>query len=76
MEPLDQLIRKEERKIDYLTKLRNQPDAFPASSISRDSSGSDDHNYCDSPKREDVNYCIEKAYEHLAILKIRKYMGF
>jgi hypothetical protein len=73
MEALDQLIRKEERKIDHLIQLLNQPDAFSGSSVSSDVSDSE---YCDSPNREDVNYCIEKAYEQLAIFKIRRYMGF
>jgi hypothetical protein len=76
MEALDELIRKEERKIDNLTNLRYQPDAFPAPSTSSDSSGNDDHDYCDFPKKEDVDYCIEKAYEHLSILKIRRYLGY
>jgi hypothetical protein len=76
MEALDQLIRKEEKKIDHLIQLRNQPDGFPASPVSRDVSGSDDHDYCDYPKRDDVNYCIDKAYEQLTIFKIRRYMGF
>jgi hypothetical protein len=76
MEALDQLIRKEERKIDHLLQLRNQPDVYSGSSVNHDNSDSDDHNYCDSPSSEDVNYCIEKAYEQLAIFKIRRYMGF
>ncbi|MGF1584540.1 MAG: hypothetical protein ACFCUM_04400 [Bacteroidales bacterium] len=76
MEALDQLIRKEERRIDHLLQLRSQPDAYSGSSVSSDNSDSDDHNYCDSPSSEDVNYCIEKAYEQLAIFKIRRYMGF
>jgi hypothetical protein len=76
MEALDQLIKKEERKIDHLLRLRNQPDAFSGSSVSLNKPEIEDNDYCEFPNSEDVNYCIEKAYEQLSIFKIRRYMGF
>lgn len=72
MEALDQLIKQEERRIDNLLQLRNQPDSYSGSLGSSDIAD----NYSDSSGIEDVNYCIEKAYEQLSIFKIRRYMGF
>jgi hypothetical protein len=76
MEALDQLIKQEERRIEHLLQLRNQPYSYSGSSASHDNAGNDEDNYSGSSGSEDVNYCIEKAYEQLSIFKIRRYMGF
>jgi hypothetical protein len=66
MEALDQLISREEKKIDYLTRLRQNP------GINVSNSG--------ITRREldaaEIDNDIEKAYEQLAIYRIRKLMGF
>lgn len=66
MEALDQLIINEERKIDHLMQIRNKPAAEREMEGVTNSFG----------KAEDIDYGIEKAYEQLAIYKIRKEMGF
>lgn len=66
MEALDQLISNEERKIDHLMQIRNQPaEEREEEEVPNNFS-----------KIEDIDYGIQKAYEQLAIYKIRKEMGF
>lgn len=66
MESLDQLINNEEQRIERLTRLRSQP------VLAIHNNGADQ----DSGNPEYIDYNIEKAYEQLAIYKIRKFMGF
>ncbi len=64
METLDKLIIDEENKIDYLLQRRTRPAAnIPGERHYKGIS-------------LNVEYDIEKAYEQLAIFKIRKMMGF
>ena len=64
MEALDELITTEERKIDHLTQIRHNPSTCTEMP--------------DYPGRAaaEIDHDIEKAYEQLAIYKIRKMMGF
>jgi hypothetical protein len=73
MEALEQLISIEERKIDHLLQIRNQPDIL---SGSPNIHFSEDNDTCHVQQAGDLEHCIEKAYEQLAIYKIRKYMEF
>jgi hypothetical protein len=66
MDALDQLIYKEEQKIDHLIEIRTHPAGSEGSPGLHLNSG----------RAEDLDYDIEKAWEQLAIYKIRKYMGF
>jgi hydrogenase maturation factor HypE len=66
MESLDQLINKEEQRIEQLTRLRS----LPVHAIKKNCTDQDSGNF------EYLDYNIEKAYEKLAIYKIRKSMGF
>jgi hypothetical protein len=66
MKALDRLISLEERKIDYLTSIRNNPGA----------SNCDLGEYCRPRQSAEIEHDIEKAYEQLAIYKIRKFMDF
>jgi hypothetical protein len=66
MKALDKLICLEERKIDYLTSIRNNSGALKC----------DPGEYCRPIQSAEIEHDIEKAYEQLAIYKIRKFMGF
>jgi hypothetical protein len=66
MEALDQLISREEKKIDYLLQLRQNP------GITVNYSGDTHRNLAAA----DIDNDIDKAYEQLAIYKIRRLMGF
>jgi len=66
MQTLDQLISNEEMRIEHLLKIRGIQDneaATPGSGFGTHDSGH-------------VVYDLEKAYEQLAIYKIRKLMEF
>jgi hypothetical protein len=63
MEGLDQLISLEERKIEQLSRMRRDPGA----------ARSDGRRHVAAAE---IDNDIEKAYEQLAIYKIRKMMGF
>ncbi len=66
MEGLDQLISMEERKIDQLSRMRRNPGVARRNSIRG-------HR---PVATAEIDRDIEKAYEQLAIYKIRKMMGF
>ncbi len=66
MKALDELISTEERKIDYLTSIRHNPGAVVC----------DPGEGCRPKPAAEIDHDIEKAYEQLAIYKIRKFMGF
>lgn len=66
MEALDQLISREEKKIDYLLRLRQNPGRTV------NNSGDTHRNMAAA----DIDNDIDKAYEQLAIYKIRRLMGF
>jgi hypothetical protein len=66
MNALDELISTEEKKIDYLTSIRHNP------GIVLCNRGED----CRPKPTAEIDHDIQKAYEQLAIFKIRKFMGF
>ncbi len=66
MESLDILINSQERRIDHLLQLRRQCD--------EENKG--DYPHPDSQHNGNIDYDLEKAYEQLAIYKIRKMMGY
>ena len=66
MKALDELIRNEEMKLEYLMQIRNHTDVAV-----RTSRPGNRINHA-----EDIDYDIEKAYEQLSIYIIRKLMGF
>ncbi|MFP4367684.1 MAG: hypothetical protein ACLFQA_11375 [Bacteroidales bacterium] len=66
MEKLDELISCEENRIEHLMEIREYPSKFRE--YYRNDSG--------THKEINVEHDIEKAYEQLAIYKIRKLMGF
>lgn len=66
MEKLDELITSEEAKIEHLMDIREYPSKFIEYYRINDA----------AHKNVNVEHDIEKAYEQLAIYKIRKLMGF